>query len=71
MLFQVCCSLPTLYPITLESFNYAPVALVLVITLALAAWWCPRWGARLHFRGPQVSRRIMAAYKSSRSGLRE
>lgn len=41
--------LPTLYPITWNTFNYAPVALGLVLTLVMLWWFLD---ARKWFKGP-------------------
>ncbi|KAK9805852.1 hypothetical protein WJX73_008115 [Symbiochloris irregularis] len=42
---------PSGFPITLSTFNFAPVALALVLAGTLSAWYLPHFGARHWFKG--------------------
>lgn len=50
--------LPTTYPVTPETFNYAPLAVGAVLIGALVAWWLPVVGARKWYTGPKVARTL-------------
>ena len=43
--------LPTAYPVTTLTLNYAPVAVGIVLGGALLSFFCPFVGARLWYRG--------------------
>ena len=46
---QVAFMLPTAYPITFATFNYAPVSVAVAIIIICLAWCLPRYGARRAF----------------------
>ncbi|KAK9809437.1 hypothetical protein WJX73_007100 [Symbiochloris irregularis] len=48
-------SLPTTYPVTLQSFNYTPVAVGLVLLGGLISWFFPIFGARHWYTGPKLA----------------
>lgn len=52
---QVNFSLPPAYPITLNTFNFAPVALGLILIGASVAWVMPGCGVRHRYDGPRIS----------------
>lgn len=41
-----------MYPITVEDFNYAPVAVGIVVFICFGVWWMPCIGACHWFKGP-------------------
>lgn len=43
--------MPTVYPVTVDNLNYAPVAVGVVLIGALASFFCPVIGARYWYRG--------------------
>ena len=44
-------SLPPTYPVTVDSFNYSPIVLALVVAYALISWFC---SAKYWFKGAKV-----------------
>ena len=49
---QIIFVLPTAYPVTEQTLNYAPVAVGTVLVGTLVAWFLPfGWGARSWFKG--------------------
>ena len=50
---QINFCLPTTYPVSRYSFNYAPVAVGIVLIGAIAAWFFPAVGARHWYHGPK------------------
>lgn len=52
---QVLFTLPTSFPVTLESFNYASVALGAVLAGCITAWFLPSCGARHWYQGPKAA----------------
>ncbi|GAA2118086.1 amino acid permease [Kitasatospora saccharophila] len=55
-LVSVVVCLPQSYPVTVDTFNYAPVALLAVLLLA-AVWW--RWGRRTYAPPVQQSAELV------------
>ena len=49
MMFILC--LPPTYPITVNSFNYSPLVLVVVVAYALILWYC---SAKDWFKGAKM-----------------
>lgn len=43
--------LPTAYPVSILNFNWSPVTIVLVLSVVLAAWYMPCFGARHWYHG--------------------
>lgn len=50
-MLQVVFVLPTSYPVTSTSLNYAPVAVGIVLFGSIAAWIVPWIGARGRYKG--------------------
>jgi hypothetical protein len=49
---QIIFVLPTAYPVTVQTLNYAPMAVGTVLVGTLVVWFLPfGWGARSWFRG--------------------
>lgn len=45
--------LPQLYPVTVETLNYAPITIGIVTVLSAGGWLFPKWGAMYWFEGPK------------------
>lgn len=51
--------LPTAYPVTSTTLNYAPVAVGIVLIGTLATWFMPVIGARKWYRGAAAAEGAM------------
>lgn len=50
--------MPTAFPVTSTSLNWAPVAVGIVLVWTFGYWLLPVWGARHWFCGPPVAMEI-------------
>lgn len=62
---QVVFVLPAAYPVTMLNFNFAPMAVAVILVGSLLAWHLPRWGAKHYFTGPRVAAEIFSPYHTA------
>lgn len=55
-------SLPQVFGVTSQNFNYAPVMLVIIISLALGSWF---FSAKYWFKGPGMKESTLTQEKSN------
>ncbi|KAK9790962.1 hypothetical protein WJX73_004389 [Symbiochloris irregularis] len=48
--------LPSVYPITLETFNFTPVAVICILIGSVITWYLPGRGACYYFQAPKFKR---------------